>query len=534
MKKIYLLIISIILFIPSVSANSIENINMDILIDNNGIAHVTEVWNATLESGTEGYKPYYNLGESEISNFKVSMNNIDYSFENNWNVDGSFNKKKYKNGFNYINDGIELCFGISRYGSNTYKLTYDISNFVVNTSDNYQMIYWTLFPHNYNQSPSNVNIKIRSNYFNGLEVWGYGKGGMPINYKNNVIEIDSNGKVSSSDYITVLVKLPANTFNSGVTLDKTFNEYLDMANNGAVHYDSDTSIDNIISIIFFSITFITAVLVPIIAGIYIPKYGTYKIEKEKIKTKDVDYFRDIPYKKEELSLGYWYACQYNGVKNYTDFLGAIFLKWIKMGNITLEKKNIKYLLKDKEESVIKLNSCINLNIEEVELYQMIYEASKDGVLEKKEFTIWCQKNHKKIMKWFKNIIDKETEKLIREGKLLQIKKKKCKTTEIVDNEAKKILGLKKFLNNFSNIKDRSAIEVSLWEEYLMYAYIFGIAKKVMKELKNIYPEIITEEVYNDFNFIYLMSYSGMNIATSSSSGGGGGSFGGGGGGGGFR
>ena len=83
----------------------------------------------------------------------------------------------------------------------------------------------------------------------------------------------------------------------------------------------------------------------------------------------------------------------------------------------------------------------------------------------------------------------------------------------------------------------------------MYACIFGIAKKVIKEFKQLYPDIITDDVYNDISFIYFISYSGMSKATTardmaqsyssggggfSSSGGGGSSFGGGGGGGGFR
>ncbi|MBO5095332.1 MAG: DUF2207 domain-containing protein [Bacilli bacterium] len=102
----------------------------------------------------------------------------------------------------------------------------------------------------------------------------------------------------------------------------------------------------------------------------------------------------------------------------------------------------------------------------------------------------------------------------------------------------------------SNIKDREAIEVNLWDEYLMYAYIFGNAKKVMQQFKNLYPEIQTEmENYNlDYDTLYFLnhiSYSSASAATSarsaaqsyssggggfSSGGGGGGSFGGGGGG----
>ena len=80
MKKINLLILGIILLVPSIAmANSIKNINMDIYVDSVGTAHVTEAWDTYLDEGTEGYKPYYNLGNSEISNFKVKLNNKEYT-----------------------------------------------------------------------------------------------------------------------------------------------------------------------------------------------------------------------------------------------------------------------------------------------------------------------------------------------------------------------------------------------------------------------------------------------------------------------
>lgn len=554
MKKIYLLVVGIILFIPQiVLANSINNINIDIYVDNNGTAHVTEVWNATLDSGTEGYKPYYNLGESAISNFEVSINGTNYTYIDNWNVNRSFDSKKYKNGYNYINDGLELCFGITKYGTNTYKLSYDISNFVVETKDNYQMIYWNLFPYNYDPSPDRVYIKIYSDfkYDNDLDVWGYGKGGVPTYVYNGIIEMDSEGKVSSSEYMTILVKFPSNTFNTKITLDKTFDEYLDLANEGAITYQEDNN--NFLNIIFIIINFLIPFLAIVITIIKIglkPKYGTYKINIGKEEIKDAPYFRDIPYKKENLSRAYWISCQYNFIQKPTDYLGAILLKWLKLGNISLNKEKKDKLIGTKEETIIILNNCANLDENEVNLYQMMYESSIDGKLEKKEFESWCKKNYSKILKWFDKIVDSETEKLIEEGMLTQIEnKKKCTVNSNLTEEAKKIFGLKKFLKDFSNIKDRSAIEVNLWEEYLMYACIFGIAKKVIKEFKELYPDIITDDVYNDISFIYFISYSGMSKATTardkaqsyssggggfSSSGGGCSSFGGGGGGGGFR
>ena len=80
----------------------------------------------------------------------------------------------------------------------------------------------------------------------------------------------------------------------------------------------------------------------------------------------------------------------------------------------------------------------------------------------------------------------------------------------------------------------------------------GIAKKVAKEFKDLYPEVIEQSNFSSYDniiFIHTCSTSGIRSANSaksraesyssggggfSSGGGGGGSFGGGGGGGGFR
>jgi len=95
------------------------------------------------------------------------------------------------------------------------------------------------------------------------------------------------------------------------------------------------------------------------------------------------------------------------------------------------------------------------------------------------------------------------------------------------------------------MEDKEAIEVMLWEEYLMYAQIFGVADKVAKQFKKLYPEVITDYDYESVVFVRNVSYSGIRSANTakqraqsyssggggfSSGGGGGGSFGGGGGG----
>lgn len=62
-----------------VKANSINSISMDIYIDKNGDANITETWNCYSDSGTEVYHPYYNLGNSQIINLSVKEGSDYYS-----------------------------------------------------------------------------------------------------------------------------------------------------------------------------------------------------------------------------------------------------------------------------------------------------------------------------------------------------------------------------------------------------------------------------------------------------------------------
>ena len=62
LKIFFIFIFTLLMFSASksVEANYIEKISMDIYIDNNGNAAITEIWNCYTDSGTEVYHPYYN------------------------------------------------------------------------------------------------------------------------------------------------------------------------------------------------------------------------------------------------------------------------------------------------------------------------------------------------------------------------------------------------------------------------------------------------------------------------------------------
>ena len=148
-RRLKILILSLFAFVlltlfNTADANSINSISMDIFLDDEGNASVTEVWECY---ATEGTEVYYNLGNSKITDLIVSDSKGEYTTLSYWDTSGDLEDKAYKCGINKISDGVELCWGISEYGYHTYTAKYKISNFVSELTDS-QMIYWTLIPHN--------------------------------------------------------------------------------------------------------------------------------------------------------------------------------------------------------------------------------------------------------------------------------------------------------------------------------------------------------------------------------------------------
>lgn len=345
--------------------------------------------------------------------------------------------------------------------------------------------------------------------------------------------------------MTILAKFPLGTFNLENKLDYSFDYYYEMAEDGAVHYANDRT-SNVISAIFGFITFLLFFICPILLIIY----GASKASNGNLDfgttgnnvPKDVPMFRDIPCR-GDIFRAYFIAKNYKLMHKKTDFLGAILLKWLKENKIKIEKENVGMLFK-KEDTCIVLNkdSTFENNLEQ-DLHSMFYTASKDGILEKKEFEKWCSNHYSKILDWFDKVLDYERDILVSEGKIVKEEYKKYgfkNQKYVVDSslmdEAKELKGLKKFLDEFTLIDKREAIEVTLFEDYLIFAQILGISKKVASQFKKLYPEVIEHYNYDydDIFLLYTISNSGITKANSAraraqsySSGGGGFSSGGG-------
>jgi len=579
MKKIFKIFFVFLIFFvilglsKSVKANSIKKISMDIYVDDQGDATVTEVWTCNTTQGTEVYHPYYNLGNSVIKDLEVEENQVKYTTLSSWDTSGSLSSKANKCGIHKISNGVELCWGITNYGSHVYTVKYTITNFVASLNDS-QMIYWNLIPYKFSNSIGNVYIKIHTNFDipDSVGVWGYGNYGGTAYVYDGYIEMQSDGSLSTSEYMTILVKFPSGTFKTNNKINKDFNYYLEMANEGTTQYKKPNAF-----LIAISMIFVAVIQISIWIALYytISKAANNSSTTGKIKlgkagkiSKDVPYFRDIPCN-GDIYRAYYIGYQYGILKSKTDILGAIILKWLKESKIRVEQKDVGSIFK-KENTTIVLNEVVVsldevnpesiINEKEKRIFNMLYEASEDGILEKREFEKWCQKSYSRILKWFDDIIKEERDKLVNEGfirmtekvSLKIFKSKVYEATPELKEEATRLAGLKKYLKDYTLIKDRKSIEVTLFEDYLIYAQIMGIAKHVAKEFKDLYPDIIEQSNFTSYDnivFINLCATRGIMQANSakaraqgyssggggfSSGGGGGGAFGGGGGGGGFR
>ena len=73
-------------------------------------------------------------------------------------------------------------------------------------------------------------------------------------------------------------------------------------------------------------------------------------------------------------------------------------------------------------------------------------------------------------------------------------------------------GLKKYIEDYSMLYDKEVPDIVMWEKYLVYATVFGISKKVLKQLKSIHPEFFENSEYiQETTYWNIMSDSNFEI-----------------------
>lgn len=253
----------------------------------------------------------------------------------------------------------------------------------------------------------------------------------------------------------------------------------------------------IMAIIFPLGTFFRAHVIAIKRA-YNNGYGYY--DNKIINIKNVPIFRGIPCNND---IYYAYVLiKLNKFKcKNSNIWGAVILKWIKEEKIAFRKVENGTITKDRYVIDLNMNPVFDNNFE-IKLYEILYAASNNGILESDELSKWIKKNYN----YLNDIFDEMVDTLILKLKDIGYIKEDidgCKYGNVMGNQiyndSIQLYGLKKYLEEFSEMDMKEIKEVKLWDEYLIFACLFGITDKVTKQLKTIYPEILKENFIDDNN-----------------------------------
>jgi len=520
MKKRILLILFIFFLILSVNIQflsakdySILSAKIDVTLNKNGSAYFIEERTYSFQgSFSFGYYDLPKEGYESLEEFSIYEGVTLYK------------KETTKNPFTYYIEDYGNYYRINFFynaidQTKTFKFIYKL-NGVTKVYEDYGEFYWKLQGVGWDKIIGNFESTIRlltpvskDDYF----IWAHGPlwGKIEkIDEKTiylNVTDVPANTFVEArilipSSYFTEAKKLP------GTIKDKVINEETKWAR--------DANLKRIMNTIFFYLPIVVFILL-----IFYIIYQYFKYGKEYEVPKDYDYIREPPSDIKPAVLGHLITF---GSFNDT-FLKATMMDLIHRGVIEIEKDpNAKNdytltLKKDKEElqgfektlvEKILFDEKDSFNIRELNkkikkrqehYYYKFEDFKKEIVEEAKSFDFFDKISEKKsnatmglgclipilgiiLSVFLKNLIFLSWLIL---GPIylfvgsIALKRRSYKGKEEFD----KWMALKNFLNDFSNLKEYGPKSIIIWEKYLIYGTILGVAKTVLKALKVVLPQL---------------------------------------------
>ena len=522
-KVLYFAFLSTVFYCNILFANNVRDIDILVDINNDGSATISQSWDGDFYEGTECYIPI-KIDRNDISNFNVSLNNRTYTYDGKWNVNNSFEQKSYHCGINELGDSIELCFGISKYGQNKYIFQYKIKDFIKSYVDYDGFNYMLLNP-NLSIYPSKVDCVVRM--ANGTKlskdnsaIWAYGLSG-EVAFDNGYIHAYSNSKISGSDHLILVMSLQKGIITPQKSVNDYFEDVIFEANKGSdyehYYYESDyynsynDNQDRMFNILFYGaiVLFFVFYIVAIINNVI-------KWYQKKSFYKNCVYFREVPNNKDmTMTYALIKDLSHKQIKE-TNIFGALLLQMIydknldeetvsTVGFFGNEKTNTNLVLKNRPTEEFKAR-----------LYDILAVASNgNGILEENEFSNYAKHNFEKLNDFLSDFYSAGRNALSQNQCYKKIFTKDiCSLTDVGKSQLTEAIGLKKFLEDFTMIDKREIKEVSIWDSYLVYATLFGVSDKVIKQMKKVYPqELIDQQQVNidylERSYIYSRMFDNM-------------------------
>lgn len=594
------------IFGNNVYAAESDNLYLDKLdfyveVNSDGSMRVTETWDIDIRDTNTLYKTF-EMDKKKFSSFEdVTVRDV-----TNNKTFTQIDEEMYHvtkdcyYGLQKSNGDFEIAWGVGlddSYDTRTYEISYTVTDAIGKYND-YAELYWQFVGEDFEISASEVTGTIilpeSADNKEDIKVWGHTEelnGEIYVTAKNEIsFQIDN---FNAGHYIEIRSLFPTDMIQSTGRkyaedrYNTVLQEETNWANQANLRRTWDSIKDKVI-IVFIIFVVIAIIIIFIQKAV---KYGKKLGELKKyIPEQKLDYFRELPEKNTTPGEAVYILEEpYN---KFTSYFGKILsatlldLKLKKYIDLKTEKdqkgkekiiisrlKQPDDNLKEDEKTILKFICNIDKKEEEItvkrlEKYISDHYPSVEKLIKQSEKAIEKQLGEENIYN------KKQKEEYLNYSGLAgvyyvfailtliiilwafplaivflingilcsSVKKNINVLTQKGINDKEKWKGLKKYMEDFSLLNEKEVPAIEVWEQYLVYATAFGIADKVLKQLKTVYPNIDELDNINSSAYMYFIYHSNfsssisnsisssISSAYSSSSGGGGGFSGGGGGG----
>ncbi len=446
----------------------------------------------------------------QIENFHVGDLNGAFTYKENWNVKGSFESKFRQYGIVETAEGYELCWGLSEYGEREYIISYKIRGMVGSYIDNDGLHFQFVNPE-MDTIPTDVTIDIYMENGRALNpdsagIWAFGFNGQIDFMENGHVYAYTNSPMSSKrEHVTIMVRLVKGLISPERVTNQYFADVIEEAFIGSDYEQPGEAVPGEVEepSFFAKVLMVLAIAVPI--GI-VGSVGYKAIKRQRKLSqlyKNANYFRDIPFN-GDIEAAYILAKDFGQAKEDGNLIGAAFLRLINENCLEqIGEKSVGFFGRVKESISLRLvKPPVNAGFTAEKLYELLILASgEDQVLQENELEKYSKKNYQALLD-IVNDAKSEGERTLRDLKIYEKTKESKPLGLSRDGEQKleNIMGFKKFLLDFSLIDERGISEAVLWQDYLTFATLFGIADKTIEQFEKVYP------VPTDFSEQALVSY----------------------------
>jgi len=508
MKRLLFTLAFILLSISCFADNRIRSVEVTARLDSLGGAAITERWHVDVKTGiSEWYLAHDNTGEGKIHDLTVRdiLSGEEYQTLDLWRVDWSRNEKARKCGI-VLKSGndCELCWGVTSNGEHLWEVKYQYDNLMTAFADS------CAFNHMFISDDLGVRVEKakvtivypeRAITDSIASIWAFGFGGI-VSFENGTIVADASSGLSTDQSIIVMATFDKSLFHPSVTNEGNFSVMKDRALEGSNYSSGEkmgfweslgVGVVVCIAILFCivlyyamqiifaaGLMFTFSAIIPILWGV-ITLYPIRMFFRRRRymggktwhkTTPDDKDLSKVPYVMSKLSYNILSKSKYWD----NDLTAAYIMRIIFLGGFFIEKQmddngKMKAMLRVRKQWHLNEGLYSRRDTDAMrELYQIIKAASgADLTLQKKEIKQFKKKQGQEMIKSFyaKRVID---------------------DFKLEKTDVQQIMGFKKYLDDFTLTDQREIPEVGLWDEYLVYATVFGNADKVMKSMKKVAPD----------------------------------------------